>query len=128
MISFISFLIALLATIPLVSLIVFLIIFGKILANKRKAFGLSVDITTFFAIFSAAAISSYIWHQTFLGIILLVILMTAIIYTFIFWKTKEDFEIKRLFKGIWRLNFLVFIIGDFLLSIYGIINEGLYRI
>ncbi|MFC7392450.1 DUF3397 domain-containing protein [Scopulibacillus cellulosilyticus] len=124
----IPFIIALFSTIPVLTWFVLLIFFSLIIKKKPKAFKLSVDIATFFVIISAASRMTYLWHRPFTGIISLIILLVAFIYTVLYWKTNHEWQSKRLFKGIWRMNFLLFMIGDFILFCYGVINESLHHI
>ncbi|TCP29080.1 uncharacterized protein DUF3397 [Scopulibacillus darangshiensis] len=128
MIHLLALLIALFSTMPILTLFFFMAIFRITMAKRRAAFGLAIDITTLFAVLSAAALALHIWHRTLFGPILLIILFVAFIFTIISWRKKDDFKVKRLFRGIWRLNFLVFMVLDSFLYIYGLMIEGLHRI
>lgn len=126
LVSGIAFIIALFSTLPIVTWFLLLLIFMFILRQKRTAFNAATDITTFFAVTASVIISKQLWHQNYSGMAILIILVTALVYTLVFWRVRKEFEPKRIFRGIWRTTFLIFMISDFFLYLYGMISQYIY--
>ncbi|WP_176222252.1 DUF3397 domain-containing protein [Tuberibacillus sp. Marseille-P3662] len=119
----IAYILGVFITLPLITTALIYLVTHKLTGNRRKAFHYALDIGTVFVILCAQALMSYLWHRSFLGIVILIVSIVAIIYTIFYWRYRGEFEFKRVFRGIWRLNFLVFVGLDLLLSCYGLIFE-----
>lgn len=89
---------------------------------KKRAFRLAADVTTILLMFSVYYIAREIWHVSFLWLILIVIFGSAILFSVLQWKTSEDLYLKKIIKGTWRFNFLLFAMAYIVLSFYGIVN------
>jgi hypothetical protein len=121
--SFLAFLLATMITLPILGLILIFITSLKVTRNKKRSLHLSIDITTVLFIFSVHTIAFVIWEQSFTWIILTIILLTAMGFVVLHWKVFEEIQLKRVFKGFWRFNFLLFGLSYFGLTIYGLINR-----
>lgn len=123
MISGLAFIIALFSTLPIVTWALLLVVFTILLRKKRQAFNIATDITTFFAVCAWISLSKKLWNLPIDGFAGLGILVIALIYTLIFWRVYQDFDLKKLIKGIWRSTFLIFMASDLFLCVYGIIDQ-----
>ncbi|MCJ8006168.1 DUF3397 domain-containing protein [Lederbergia wuyishanensis] len=96
--------------------------------NNRKAKSVAINITTFILIFSVHYLILTIWSKSLLWMIILFILLTAIVFTFVYWKTKEEIHYRKVFQGFWRLNFLLFSAIYICLLIYGAASRAVEAI
>lgn len=93
----------------------------KLTKNKIRAVRLASDGTTILFMAAVYFIMYELWDRSFLWIILSAFLVIASVFTWTHWKIAEDIHTKKLFKGIWRLNFIFFLLFYILLSGYGLI-------
>ncbi len=121
-----KYLLAIFLLFPFIFTMISLFILKKIGFSKSKAFGLAVDLTTPFLVITLPIIAKTIWGWSVSAILLGVLLIVAIIYTFIEWRVQKEIEIPLLLKKIWRTYFLllsilyiVFMIAGF---VYWIVN------
>lgn len=91
--------------------------------NKYKAIGLAADITTFLLLFSIPIALQAVWNIGILMPMLIVVLVIAIVFTYVDWRTKKELEVKPLMKKIWRFYFLLFSITYFIIWIVGITHS-----
>lgn len=117
----IAFFIAAVITLPLLGWYIAYIITVKITKRKSYSVKLASDLSAIIFILAVYFIMAEIWNQSLLWLIFIIILSVAIIFTFIHWKVAGDIHIWKLFRGIWRFNFLLFFILYIALSIYGLI-------
>jgi hypothetical protein len=114
------FLIATFVTLPLLGWFVCYIFSLKLTRNKKKAFKISVDFTTFLLIVSCHYLLYEISGKSFLWAIILMIISTGVLFSFLHWKTKEELKLIHIAKGVWRFNFLLFSISYLLLLVLGL--------
>lgn len=123
MILFFQFLLAGLIIFPIIGFIITLLLCRKLRIKKYQAIGLAADITTFLLLFSIPIAIRGLWDIK-VGIPLLVVmLLGAIIFTYIDWRTKKEIEVKPLLKKIWRAYFLVLSIIYFTVWIIGVTHS-----
>lgn len=115
---------ALFITIPVLFYLVLFTLVKQITKNHRLALNSAINATTFVLIISVHFILLTIWGRSFLAIIILVMLVLAIIFTFYHWKTKEEIHYRKVFIGYWRFNFLMFSLLYFSLILFGIISRA----
>ncbi|MFV8827045.1 DUF3397 domain-containing protein [Alkalihalobacterium sp. APHAB7] len=115
--------IATVVTLPIVGWYLVYIITVKITKKKSYSIRLAADISLVFFILAVYFISYEIWKQSFLWIILIVFFAVAICFTIIHWKVAKDVHLVRLFRGIWRFNFILFFLAYILLSTFGFITR-----
>ncbi|MCR6111229.1 DUF3397 domain-containing protein [Bacillus sp. A301a_S52] len=114
---------ATLVTAPLLGLYIFYLIMVKLSRNKQRSFKLAVDVTVLLFIVSVYFMVYEIWGLRMGWLIAMFFLLTAIIFTFVHWKNYEEIDIKRVFKGVWRFQFVVFFLLYFIIIIYGLFNS-----
>ncbi|MGE6258647.1 DUF3397 domain-containing protein [Heyndrickxia sporothermodurans] len=121
--TFLSWIIAILITVPLVGYLLSFIIVKQITKNHRKAVSISIDITTFILIVSVHFMIKAIWNHSFLWLIFLFMLLLALSFVIIYRYLRNEIEYVRIFRGYWRLNFLLFFIVYFVLLIFGLTSR-----
>src|SRR6185312_932616 len=94
--------------------------------NGRMARNFAINSTTVVLIFSVHFIIFAIWAKSMLFLILLFMLVTAITFTYIYWKVREEINYPKVFLGFWRLNFLLFSVIYIGLLLYGTISRAIH--
>lgn len=117
----VAWFLATLITVPLVAFYLIYIITVKTTKSKKLAFKRAVDLSTILFILAVYFIANEIWNISLFWFLLITIISVAIIFTIIHWKFSNDIDSKKLLKGIWRLNFILFFLSYFILSIYGLL-------
>lgn len=116
-----KYLIAVFLFFPFFFTIISLVILKKIGLSKSKAIGVAADLTTPFIIIALPIIVNSIWGWSFSAILVGVLLVVAIIFTYIEWRTQKEINIPLLLKKIWRSYFLLLSILYIVLMIAGLV-------
>lgn len=125
MAELIAFLSTLFVMVPIIAFI-FIFIGSKIITkHSRKSFHISVDASTILFIFSVHFLILTIWGKSLFLLIILFILMMLFLFTFIYWKMHQEIHIRKIFKGVWRLQFLIFFLLYFILILFGMVHRVL---
>lgn len=116
----IQYLISVMILLPLIPfLVTFFISKRKNIASK--AFGTAADVTTIFLLFSIPLMMKGIWNISIVWIMLAVLILIGIVFTYIDWRTKKEIEIFPLLKKIWRIYFILLTVTFILIWIVGLI-------
>lgn len=101
----------------------FIFIICKLITKKQRfSFHLALDVSTLFFILSVHFIMKTIWGISFLGYILLLLIVIGAVLIIYHWKIKQqEINYKKVFQAFWRVNFLVFFGIYFIFSTYGVI-------
>jgi Ca2+/Na+ antiporter len=110
-------------TVPLLGYILVFVISKQLTKHHRKSVLIALDVTTFFIILAVHYLLLVIWEKSFLWLIIIFIILTAIMFVILHWKTKKEINIPLVFKGIWRFNFLIFMSAYIFLLLYGLIKR-----
>ncbi len=121
--NILAWVVATIVTVPLLAWYLIYIITVKMTKKKKFSFRLAVDLSTIFFILSVHFILIELVGQSFLWVILLLIIGAACAFTVLHWKTKEDVQIHKVIKGAWRFNFLLFSTGYFILLLIGLVHR-----
>lgn len=121
--SIFSAIIATFVTIPLLGYLLVFIIFKQITKKHRRSVHIALDITTLLFVFSVHHLILTIWEHNYFWLIILFMLITAIIFVYIFWKVKKEIDFLRVFRGYWRFNFLLFFMAYIVLTIIGLVQS-----
>ncbi|MBU8907122.1 DUF3397 domain-containing protein [Desertibacillus haloalkaliphilus] len=119
--SALAWLMATVITLPLFGWYLVYLFTVKLTRKKSKAIRVASDVSTLFLICAVYFIMYELWGQSFLWLLMIIILMVAIVFTLLHWKLSDDIHMVRLIRGIWRFNFLLFAIGYVCLSVYGLV-------
>ncbi len=52
-------------------------------------------------------------------------IVTAMVLVILNWKIKQEIDLKRVVKGFWRFNFILFFTAYIALTLYGIVYRAL---
>lgn len=110
-------------TVPILAWYVVYIITVKLTKKKKYSIKFAIDVSTFFFILSVHFISIELFDRSYLWIIFILIIISAVVFTILHWKTKEDISMSKVMKGAWRFNFLVFSTGYILLLLIGLVHR-----
>ena len=116
-----KYLLAIFLFFPFFFTIISLFVLKKIGLSKPKAFGVAADLTTPFFVIALPIIAKSIWGWSFSTILLGVLLIVAIIFTYFEWRTQKEIDIPLLLKKIWRSYFLLLSILYIVLMIVGLV-------
>ena len=111
-----AIIIATIITVPLIGWYFIYITTVKITKKKSYSIRLASDVSAFIFMAAVYFIMFEIWDKSFLWLILIVFFLIAILFTFIHWKRFGDIQVGRLFRGIWRFNFIIFFFLQFKVS------------
>jgi succinate dehydrogenase hydrophobic anchor subunit len=117
----VAWVIATIVTIPLLGWYIIYIISVKASKNKSKSIRRASDWTTVLFMIAVYFIIVELWAKSFLWVILAIFFFVALIFTFIHWRLSGDIHVGKLFKGIWRFNFLLFFMIYLFLSGFGLV-------
>jgi hypothetical protein len=123
--SFISSIITIFLTVPLLGFFIIYVLTKLITKNTRKSFHKALDYSTILFIVAVHFLLITIWGKSFFGLILLVLLVIAMIFVVIHWKLKGEIIFAKVFKGFWRFNFLIFFLAYISLTVFGILRSAL---
>ncbi|WP_026581513.1 DUF3397 domain-containing protein [Bacillus sp. J33] len=115
--------IATLVTIPLLGYLAVFIISKQITKKHKRSVHIALDVSTLLFILSVHFLIIVIWDKSFLWIILLSLLVTAVIFIIIHWKAKQEINLRKMFKGFWRFNFLLYFTAYVVLVIVGLVQR-----
>lgn len=113
--------IATLVTLPLLSWYFFYWIYMKRKKERKRAIRFASDWSTVLFIASVHFILSEIFGRSLLLFLLALIVIIAISFTWLHWYISEDIHIRKLVKGIWRFNFIVFFVLHVALFFIGLV-------
>lgn len=121
---FISSIITIFLTVPLLGFITIFIINKLITKNARKSFHKALDYSTILFIMAVHFLVITIWGKSLFWLILLVLIIIAMVFVLIHWKIKGEIILPKVFKGFWRFNFLIFFIAYVSLTLFGILHRA----
>ena len=123
--SFISSIITIFLTMPLLGFFIIYLFNKLITKNTRKSFHKALDYSTILFILAVHFLFITIWGKSFFWWIFLVLILIAMVFVVINWKVKGEIVFTKVFKGFWRFNFLVFFLAYISLTIFGILQSAL---
>ena len=125
-----SLLAGLIAACIIMPMIVYMTVYTlsrRMFRNNKKAVRLSADVTTLFLILAVHYAVIALFEQSYLWIIIIILVLLATIILFMQYKVREEVDLKRVFTSFWRASFLLFSVSYFLLAVIGI-TERIVRI
>ncbi|WP_233254285.1 DUF3397 domain-containing protein [Salipaludibacillus keqinensis] len=121
MLEFAAMFVATFVTVPLLGLYLVYIVTVKITKKKQYSLKKAVDSSAILFIISVYFLVLEIWNFEMGWYIALFFLMSAVIFTIYHWKRYEDIQMKRVLKGVWRFQFVIFFFSYGLLVVYGLV-------
>lgn len=121
MINYLSVMIAIMITYPIIPTWLVYKIANKIVKQKWRALHIAINWTTILYILATIVMLNILFEQYFIGFILGFILLTLAIIIIWQWKTRTEVLFSKAIKILWRLCFIIFLFAYFILAFYGII-------
>src|SRR5690606_13448423 len=106
--SIMSSLTAIIIIFPFVLFILVFYIGKQITNKKRSARNIAINVTTIALIFSVHFIIISIWAKSLIWAIILFMILSAIIFTFLYWKFAKDRKSTRLNSSHVKISYAVF--------------------
>ena len=116
-----KYLLAIFLLFPFFFTIMSLFVLRMIGFSKSKAVGFAADLTTPFIMITLPIIVKSVWGWSISAIMLSVLLVIAIVFTYVEWRSQKEIEIPLLLKKIWRAYFLLLSILYIILMIVGFV-------
>ena len=116
-----KYLLAVFLLFPFFFTIISLFLLKKIGFSQSKALGYATDLTTPILFIALPIIVKSIWGWSIGAILLGVLLVIAIVLTYIEWRSQKEIDIPLLLKKIWRAYFLLLSVMYIVLMIVGIV-------
>lgn len=114
-------LIQFMSVLPFIPFLGIWLIYGTISGERKKAFLLAMDVTTFFLIISVSAMYNTIFGSGFgIYLILLILLIAGGLLGGAQNRLRGQVDIRKILKTIWRLSFFVMSVLYILFLIVGI--------
>ena len=107
--------------------LLFIVVFSILLLLRKRrqtAFQLAADISTIFFILSVYFLAIIIWDRLLFFPIIVFMILCFMLFSWIYWKEKSRFDFIKIFRGFWRLMFLIFFLLYVCLMMYGIITSA----
>lgn len=123
MTNVVAALLATIITLPLLGWYLIYIVTVKITKNKPNSIRLASDGSTIFFMAAVYFILYELWGRSFLWVIFALFFFIAFCFTIAHWRVSGDIHTRKLMKGIWRLNFMIFFVSYLILSTYGLISR-----
>jgi hypothetical protein len=123
--SFISSIITIFLTVPLLGFFIIYMANKLITKNSRKSFHKALDYSTILFILAVHFLLITIWNKSFFWLIILLLILIAMVFVLIHWKVKGEIIFSKVFKGFWRFNFLVFFLAYLSLTLFGIMRSAI---
>ncbi len=121
--GFIGWVISITLTVPIISLMILYIIIRIFVDSKEKSILLAVDLSTIIFIISVHFHLMTIFEQSFLPFILLFLLCLLLIVFSLEHRKSNVTSVKKITRTTWRISFLLFVTGYFILTVYGMTAE-----
>ncbi len=118
-----SSLIATLVTIPLLGYLAVFIISKQITKKHKRSVHIALDVSTLFFILAVHYLIVVIWDKSYLWMIVLSLLITAVTFIIMHWRIKQEVNLRALFKGFWRFNFLLYFTAYIVLMLIGLVQR-----
>ncbi|WP_312886137.1 DUF3397 domain-containing protein [Bacillus sp. NTK034] len=118
-----SSLIATLVTIPLLGYLAVFIISKQITKKHKRSVHIALDVSTLLLIMAVHYLIIVIWDKSYLWMIVLSLLITAVTFIIMHWRIKQEINLRVLFKGFWRFNFLLFFTAYIVLIFIGLVQR-----
>jgi hypothetical protein len=118
--SFFASVFATFVTVPIIGYFVVFVIAKQMTKKHRKSVHIALDTTTILFILSVHYLIVTIWEFSLLWLILILMIAMAILSLLIQYKLNEEVDFKKVFRGFWRFNFLLFFSAYIILVCVGI--------
>lgn len=110
---------------PILGFVVVFVLLKLFTKDSRKSVKRALDYTTILFIISVHFLIVAIWGISLIWLIFLLMVFFAMVLVILNWRVKGEIFLTRVFKGVWRLNFIFFFTVYITLTIYGLIESAI---
>lgn len=125
LITFLSSIISIFFALPFLGFLLVFIITKLVTNNNRKSVHRALDYTTILFVISVHFLIETIWGKSLFWLIILIMILIAMIFVFVHWKVKEEIVLRRVLKGFWRFNFILFLLAYITLTLFGLLHRAI---
>ncbi|WP_268874668.1 DUF3397 domain-containing protein [Neobacillus drentensis] len=125
LITFLSSIISIFFALPFLGFLLVFIITKLVTNNNRKSVHRALDYTTILFVISVHFLIETIWGKSLFWLIILIMILIAMIFVFVHWKVKEEIVLRKVLKGFWRFNFILFLLAYITLTLYGLLHRAI---
>jgi len=120
-----SSILTVLFTLPFLGALLVFLIIRTWTRNTRKSLHKALDYTTILFIISVHFLIVTLWEKSFFWLIILVMILIAMVFVLVHWKLKEEIIVRKVLKGFWRFNFILFFLAYITLILYGVVSRAI---
>ncbi|AST92153.1 MULTISPECIES: DUF3397 domain-containing protein [Sutcliffiella] len=121
--NMVASIIATFVTIPIFTWFLLYFISRSITKNNKRSFQMATDYSTFFFILAVHYLIVIIWDRSLLWLILIVLIIIATVIVLVHYRINQEIKFRKVWKGFWRTNFLLFFFLYFSLAFFGLIKR-----
>lgn len=125
LITFLSSIISIFFALPFLGFLLVFIITKLVTNNNRKSVHRALDYSTILFVISVHFLIETIWGKSLSWLIILIMILIAMIFVFVHWKVKEEIVLRKVLKGFWRFNFILFLLAYITLTLYGLLHRAI---
>ncbi|PEQ93707.1 hypothetical protein CN481_08630 [Bacillus sp. AFS006103] len=125
MMAFLSSIISIFFALPFLGFLLVFIITKLVTNNNRKSVHKALDYTTILFVISVHFLIETIWGKSLFWLIILIMILIAMIFVFVHWKVKEEIVLRKVLKGFWRFNFILFLLAYITLTLFGLLHRAI---
>ena len=123
--AFLSSIISIFFALPFLGFLLVFIITKLVTNNNRKSVHKALDYTTILFVISVHFLIETIWGKSLFWLIILIMILIAMIFVFVHWKVKEEIVLRKVLKGFWRFNFILFLLAYITLTLFGLLHRAI---
>lgn len=111
---------------PVLLFILIYLISRLITGEAKRSLQLSADLSTFFFIISVHFIVFVIWQRSLIFILLFVLVLSLAAFGYLYYSIHGNWDYKKIVKGAWRFNFLLFLCLYLGFMVYGVLTSAFH--
>ena len=123
--AFLSSIISIFFALPFLGFLLVFIITKLVTNNNRKSVHRALDYSTILFVISVHFLIETIWGKSLFWLIILIMILIAMIFVFVHWKVKEEIVLRKVLKGFWRFNFILFLLAYITLTLFGLLHRAI---
>jgi hypothetical protein len=123
--AFLSSIISIFFALPFLGFLLVFIITKLVTNNNRKSVHKALDYTTILFVISVHFLIETIWGKSLFWLIILIMILIAMIFVFVHWKVNEEIVLRKVLKGFWRFNFILFLLAYITLTLFGLLHRAI---
>lgn len=117
------FILAAYITFPFLMTISLYLIGRRIWKVKTKVFHFSISYSALFYVLAVWAVGRSVFEQSVIAEVIILLIILMALSVFVQWKVSGEIIFSKVWKGFWRLSFLIFGLFYSMLILVGVINS-----